>query len=307
MQKGKNIKYYITLLLSIGCIWLNAFSQTGAPSVKMLLSNNRILPGEQIKLKVQVITPVDKPITLWYNLADTFNHMEVLNRSEIDSAIDGSVKTYNQTFTITAFDSGIWNIPVLDITAGNKKVSSAPADLTVIPVQLKDSTYHDIREIIDVPVEKTPWWYWVAAALSAILLGVLIWLWIQSRKRKPVVTTQAKSSLTALEDALRELQELQTQALPEKGEWKKYYSALTTIVKTYAERKFQTGYLQKTTDEILVAFDPKLSRDTLGETAETLRIADAVKFAKYQPEIKQASLSIQHIEKTIKALDNIKQ
>lgn len=307
MQKAGNIRYYIATLISISCVWFNASAQTGEPSVKVLLSNNHILIGEQIKLNVQVTTPVDKPITQWYNLPDTFNHIEVLNRSTIDSVRDGSIKTYNQTFTITAFDSGVWNIPVVEIMAGDKKASSPPADLTVVPAQLKDSSYHDIREIISVPVEKTPWWYWVAAALSAILLGVLIWLWIKSRKGKPAVIKESKLSLSALEEAMRQLRELQIQGLPEKGEWKKYYSALTAIIKTYAERKFQNGFLQKTTDEILVSLDPKLSRETLGETAETLRIADAVKFAKYQSDIQQTSLSMQRIEKTIKELDTVKQ
>jgi hypothetical protein len=307
MQKAGNIKYYITTLISIGCVWFSASAQTGEPSVKVLLSNNHILIGEQIKLNVQVTTPVDKPITQWYNLPDTFNHIEVLSRSTIDSIRDGSVKTYNQTFTITAFDSGVWNIPVVEIMAGNTKTASQLSDLTVVPAQLKDSSYHDIREIINVPVEKTPWWYWVAAALSAILLGMLIWLWIKSRKGKPAIIKESKSSLSALEEAMRQLRELQMQGLPEKGEWKKYYSVLTTIFKIYAERKFPNGFLQKTTDEILVSLDPKLSRETLGETAETLRIADAVKFARYQPDIIQASLSMQLIEKTLKELDNVKQ
>jgi len=306
MQIKTNIKRLTIIILGLGCIVSVALGQSATTSVKAALSNNRILMGDQVKLNVQVAVPVGTPVNQWYNLPDTFNHIEVLNRSKIDSAIEGSIKTYNQTFTITAFDSGIWNIPVLNIVAGNTEASSVATDLTVVPVQLKDSAYHDIRDIIDVPVARTPWWYWVAAVLSAILLGVLIWLWLKSRKGKPIKLVQDKSALSALEEALKQLRDLKLQGLPEKGEWKKYYTSLTTIFKAYNERKYHMGAMQKTTDELLLSLEPKLFRKQLGEVAEALRISDAVKFARYEPEIQQASQSITDIEKALKELDALK-
>jgi len=305
MRKGATIRYRILLLIFIGVVtYTNGFGQA---SVKAQLSSNSILMGEQVKLNVQVSVPVDKPVTLWYNLPDTFNHIEILNRSNIDSAIEGSVKTYQQHFTVTSFDSGIWKFPSIDIISDNKKITAAPLEITIVPAHLKDSTYHDIREIIDVPVEKTPWWYWVAAALSLVLLGVLIWLWIKNRRAKPTVIKQEVSKFSPLEEAMQKLQELRLQSLPDKGEWKKYYSALGDILKLYSERKYHAGYFQKTTDEVLIQLNQKLSKQALGEVAETLRISDAVKFARYQPELTQASVSINNIEKTIKTLDSLKQ
>ncbi|MFT3703266.1 MAG: hypothetical protein QM802_12890 [Agriterribacter sp.] len=305
MQKGATIPYNILLLVLMSFFaYANGFGQA---SVNAQLNSNSILMGEQVKLNVQVSVPVDKPVTSWYNLPDTFNHIEILNRSNIDSAIEGSVKIYQQHFTITSFDSGIWKFPSIDIISDNKKVSAAPLDITIVPAKLKDSTYHDIREIIGVPVEKTPWWYWVAGALSLVLLGVLVWLWIKNSKAKPTAIKQDGSKLSPLEEAIQKLRDLRSQELPEKGEWKKYYSTLGDVLKAYTEKKYHAGYFQKTTDEILIHLNQKLSKEALGEVAETLRISDAVKFARYQPELTQASPSINNIEKTIKSLDSLKQ
>lgn len=196
-------------------------------------------------------------------------------------------------------------IPPLVIHSGNKKISSVPLELTVVPAKLTDSTYHDIRDIIEVPEQKTPWWYWVLAISSVILLGVLAWLWWKQRKHKPNVAPVNKSGLPLLEETLQRLNKLRVQNLPANAEWKKYYTELTNIFKTYYDGKFRVGVMQKTTDEILLSVDQHLPKDALSELAETLRMADAAKFAKYQPDITRSTTDIDIIEKNVKKLNTV--
>lgn len=304
MEKEKNIKSIILILVSSFCTAF-AFAQPDA-TITATLKQPQLLMGDQTQLVVQTTTSVSKPVTQWFNLPDTFNHIEILSRSPIDSSLQGNIKIYNQSFTITGFDSGIWVIPPLVIQAGNKQISSAPLEVTIVPAKLTDSTYHDIRDIIEVPQQKTPWWYWVLAVLSVMLIGVLAWLWWKQRKQTPIIAPVNKSGLPLLEETLQRLGRLRAQNLPANREWKKYYTELTDIFRIYYDRKFRDGALQKTTDELLISADQHLPKDLLSELAETLRMGDAVKFAKYQPDLTRSATDIDIIEKNVKKLDSMK-
>ncbi len=305
MAKKQNIQKFITTLLGCICIYIMP-AQSQEASINATLKQPQLLMGEQTQLAVQVNVPIDKPIAQWFNLPDTFNHLEVLQRSPLDSSITGNTKIYYQTFTITGFDSGLWVIPPLEIITGNKKITSAPLELIIVPAKLTGAAYNDIRDIIDVPVKNTPWWYWALIFLGiAVVLG-LIWWWIKQKRIRPVVSRDRETVLPLLEEAMQKLRQLKAQHFPEKNEWKKYYTELTDVFKTFNEGKFQNGTLKKTTDEILITMSQYLSKEALGELAETLRIADAVKFAKYQPDITRSAMDIEIIEKNLKKLDTIK-
>lgn len=303
MKKGsciyKSTCSIIGYLLTCGI----AFAQQA--SVNAVLNKDRLLIGEQVKLDLEYKLPVGAPVSGLFNLPDTFNHLEIINRSPIDSSLEGGVKTYRQSFTITGFDSGVWVVPPVSLIVDKQKIRSQPLSIAVIPVHLSDSTYHDIREIIDVPVQESNWWYWIAGALSLVLLGILIWLWLRSRKHKPATLKAMEVKGSALEEALQRLQELKKAGYTDRKEWKLYYSTLIGIFRNYTERKYHLGFLQKTTDEILFVLHERLSREMMGELADVLRVADAVKFAKYQPQVNRADLDFEIIEKTITKIDSI--
>lgn len=272
------------------------------------VDRGQVLLGEQIKLKLEINTPSTQPVAQWFNIPDSFNHLEVVERTPVDSSLEGAVKKYVQQFTITGFDSGVWNIPSFPVTVAGKTYNTQPVTITIVPIQLQDSAYHDIHEIINVPEEKTPWWYWAAGILALILIAVLIWLWLKTQKKKsenPVANNTEK--LSALQEALGKLRLLQQENLPAKGDWKKYYSALSEIVKTYSQKRFALPALQYTTDELLVQLNAGASRQTLGKLAESLRIADAVKFAKYHPEMEQSTKDIENIKVALQELDRLKE
>lgn len=304
MINRKHIPIFLLWLLSYG----NAVqAQEAQVSVNADVDRSQILLGEQIRLKLEINASPAQSVTQWFNVPDSFDHLEIIEKTPVDSSLEGAIKKYVQQFTITGFDSGVWNIPPFPVAVAGKTYQTQPVSITVVPVRLQDSTYHDIREIINVPEEKTSWWYWVAGILSLALIAVLIWLWIRSRKKQPVTAVTTTEKRSALQEALEKLRQLQQENLPAKGEWKKYYSVLSEIVKTYSSKRFTLPALQYTTDELLVQLASGASRETLGKLAESLRIADAVKFAKYQPEAEQATKDIHTIEATLQELDRLKQ
>jgi hypothetical protein len=304
MKKGSSL-YKATVLMIIGSLFVHSGALGQQASLSATVNKDRLLIGEQVKLDITCKLPAGASISGWVNLPDTFNHLEIVDRSPVDSSLEGSVKTYHQSFTITGFDSGVWVVPPVALIADQQKISSGPLSLAVVPVHLTDSAYHDIRDIIDVPVEKTSWWYWIAGALSLILIGILVWLWMRSGKRTALPLKPVEVKGSPLEEALQQLLELKKSGYIEREEWKLYYSTLTKIFKNYNERKYRSGFPQKTTDEILVTLNQGLPKDMISGLAGTLRVADAVKFAKYRPEAGQAEADIAVMEKTIKQQDNL--
>jgi hypothetical protein len=277
------------------------------PSVHTSVSAHAILLGQQTELTVELSLPREMGLSGWFNYPDTFNHLEILSRQKIDTVTQLDNILYRQKMVITGFDSGRWVIPSMTVEAGNKKIKTDTLSVFVSPVSLKDSTYHDIKEIISVPEVKTPWWYWVLGAITlAVLIAAALYFF---KKRKPAVAVVKEEviKMSPIEQARQSLKLLKQEQLPGKGELKKYYIQLQDILRVYMQRRYAMSTMQKTTSELLVQLkDIGISEEPLSRTAEVLRIGDAVKFAKYLPESQQQDLSFDVISGSIENLEKLK-
>ncbi len=89
------------------------FSQNVSASV----DRDKILIGEQVELSLKV-TNMDRSIQdidKWFNLPDSFNHLEVVKRLPVDTSVVDGIYTYSQKILLTSFDSGYWQIPPANI------------------------------------------------------------------------------------------------------------------------------------------------------------------------------------------------
>lgn len=275
MNKRKiNIVFFGWLILS--CVSLHAFSQT----VKATPDRDRIYIGEQIKIKLSVEGGT-AGIT-WFKFSDSVNHLDILQRSKIDTVLSGKVTNYYQTITITSFDSGRWEFPSLSIANINK--TTAPVSIDVLPVDVsKMQDYNDIKDIEDVEPENNWLITGIIAAVTLFSLFMLVWLFIK-KKRAALLNQDIKNRLSPLDWALAELSKLNAKSLQSPAEVKKYYSELSRISRTFFNMQMSQKSLQQTTDEWMVSLLP-LSVDNETKTTffQFLRMADTVKFAKYLP------------------------
>lgn len=282
-----------------------ALAQTNPASIKATLNRSQVLIGEPIDLLIEVKSGLTSSPSQWFNLPDTFNHLEVLRRFAVDTLKGASGTSYQQHITLTGFEPGVWVIPPVHVVVNKSSLQTDPIAVTIVPAPLTDSAYHGIREIIDVPESKPNRAYRIAGILSAIALAVLLWLWLKSRVARPAIAG-SHVGLSPLQEACNSLKQLSGEKLVEKKEWKKHYSMLTGILKRYVERKFRIPAMQYTTDELLLQVQARLGKDAVADVAETLRVADAVKFARYQPTAGQAEDSAGRIETTLQKLDKLK-
>lgn len=261
-------------------------------SVSAVADREKILIGEQIRLLLK--TDNINGITNWFAFPDTVNHLEVVERSKIDTIAVGGTPNFQQVITITSFDSGQWQIPALDIALANgSKASTQPITIDVIPVdvsQLQD--YHDIKEIVEVEQKNS---YLIINIIVAItLISIAMVYWLMSKKR--VVAAGApklKGNLTPLEWALQELDILRSENLPINNAVKQHYLKLTNIARQFFYLQLHHQSLHQTTDEWMLNLQAiPVRQDAKTSFLQLLRLADTVKFAKYLPPAEENARSI---------------
>lgn len=306
---GTRVQHFLIHLVSW---WIFSFglmnvavAQEEMPAAHTYLNRNQVLLGEEVKMSLEVKTAVGLPVSKWPELPDSIHQLEILSKSSIDTTIDGDKVTYRQIYTITGFNPGTWIIPPLAVVVNNKRLHSDSLSLTIVPVPLTDSSYHDVRELIEVSDTGMPWWYWVAGIMTILALMVLIGLRIKSRANKRVPVKPA-STASPFQEAMKALEYLEKARLANNEEKKEYYSQLTRIFKEFMEKTYKKKMMQKTTPEILVEIKSLLDKDLFHEVSEILREADTVKFARYQPNQDRLPASLNVIRKSVQSMNRQK-
>jgi len=137
--------------------------------------------------------------------------------------------------------------------------------------------YHDIKDVIDVQVKekKEETWYWYAAA-SALLVAAIIYFLVR-KKKKPVAKIPF---VDPYKEARQELEKLVKENLTSKP----FYTRLVDIFRLYISRRKGIASLQKTADDLVVQLRSlKLPAEEFNRLAQSLRLSDFVKFAKFEP------------------------
>lgn len=284
---GKNFNLLLALLFSAS---VPALSQTDA-SVTARVDARTITVGDQVRLFIEATNNNKAGYLQWAPIPDTFDHLEVVERSNIDTTTQGDIAIYKQKLLITGFDSGIFRIPPFVFTV--VPVSGAPytifsdsfhLSVNTVPVDTTQP-FQPIKEIIAV---KTTWrdyiWLIIGGLVFLALAAFVIFYFIRNKKT-PIPSFVPKAPAeTPQEQALRLLAELEQQQLWQKDKIKDYYTGLTDILRNYIEQRFRIPALERTTDELLQdaqkhpEMNPQYSR-----LAGILSTADMAKFAKAKP------------------------
>jgi hypothetical protein len=276
------------ILILVFCFGSLLFVQA-QPSLKTTVDKNEILIGEQLKLKITATLPKQDFFIKWIEIPDSLQHFEVVEKSKIDSSFTNQKLTgLSQTITFTSFDSGKFVLPSFDVdftpSTNDTSYSILTDSFTVNVGYVADSTQtlRDIKTIRDVK-DEVPIWYWIAGAAGLLLL-VLIGILLYRYFKKGGKILPARSSLSAYQNAITELEKLKQSDLSSPAGIKQYHSRLPEILKQYLAAKQGAFYGSSTTSEMLILLNQKnINRETVSKTAAALRCSDAVKFAKYLP------------------------
>ena len=275
-----------------------------AIKVKVSLDRQEIIIGQPVHMLVEAFVPGSVPLT-WPAL-DSLPHFEWLEKGGLDSIRKTDEQYYRQYFTITSFDSGAWAIPQLPFYSGNKKYLSDTVMLRVNYSKFDPKQdYHDIKDIIDIPNPYAKWIPWGVGAVTLIALALVVWL--VTRKKLLQRTVEAPLViLTPYEEAIRQLEELHKQGAGVDGQIKIYYTRLNDILRLFVLRRLGIASMAETNEELIgqIRRLPLTARQ-FDELAETLHMADFVKFAKYQPGAEDNERSYQVIRQSVDHLNEI--
>jgi BatD DUF11 like domain len=273
-------------------------------SVRTSVDRDKILIGEPIELIVEAYTPLGASVN-WFG-EDSIPHFEVVSRSRLDTieSIDG--KKVIQRLIITSFDSGRWQIPAFQVNVeGQSYFSDTTLSVGVgyVPFDA-GADYRDIKQIIETDNPSLKYLPWIIAAVALICFAGFIFL-IRKRKPpagkpKPVVHT----IVSPYDEAMQAIEELKQKGVTE-GQEKIFYTEVNDILRKYMARKFAISTVEKTNDELIGKIaDLNLPKDNLFKLAQSLRMGDFVKFARYRPEQEDNKVNLDTLRVSIEILDN---
>lgn len=276
-------------------MWLFAGSTNGSAQdvvARISADTNRILIGKPIRLNLQLSQPKSLNIE-WPVFTDSLGGMEILQYFPPDTmkVDDPNILLRSQTITVTSFDSGGYVIPSIVF---NYKVAGVSKDIVIETDPLSIEVYSvpvdttlDIRDIR--PVEKAPfdpmWIIWALLAYHVLLILIALVVWYLNKRNAvgEVVNAPVVARIPAHIIALEALTTLEGERVWQNGQVKLYYTRLTDILRQYIERRWLVNAMELTSDEILEhGFVNTIDKLNKEELERVLRLADLVKFAKWQ-------------------------
>jgi len=288
-----------------------------AQEVSASIDRNKILIGEQVTLQIKVENFNARTTFLqnWFYPPDTPTHLQVVNREAVDTIDVGGLTTYMQKLILTSFDSGKWKLDPMQVimqerSTGKKTILQTDSlFLEVLPVDVSNmQSYHDIKDILAVET-RPDYTLYIAIAVSFVILAILVYLLVKRKRIKKEEPPKPVYKGTPLEHALQKIKGLERENLAAKGQIKLFYTQLSDICKNYFSDQLQVRSTQSTSDELMVLLGVYLQNEKYRtQFYQLLRLADAVKFAKYIPVTEQndeaittAVTSLQHIDALTKA------
>ena len=298
---------FLILILLLGSLPLFCKAQQAV----VTLDRDQIVLGEQVtlQLKVENLTDQAQSLYSWFKVQDTAGHIQVVKQGKIDTiSVDGQT-TYMQKLTVTSFDSGSWQIPVIepvvsDINHQQYSLQTKPVNLDVLPVdvsQLKD--YHPLKEILPVNYTDYTWVYIAGGILIlALIVVILIW-WLKKRKTRPK-TAKPIVKGPPLSWALGQIDQLEKEGLVEAGKFKEFYTRLLDICRAYFDQRLSSHAFQATSKEMVASLQNYLVRHQERINLESFtNLSDYVKFAEHSPEVEKTQEAVLTARQTLQSIE----
>ncbi len=263
--------------------------------VSATVSDQNILIGEQFQLSLEASAPTSLKLQ-WFDIKDV-PHFEILRRSKIDSQVNGNKLKLVQTFTMTSWDSGRWQLPSFSLPRSNR---TKPITIEVSfssPFDPKQP-YHDVKNILEVNRPGQVKWYWYLVGL-ALLVALFLLLFPGKKKKKEEVLSEG-----AFKKALKRLDALKKKS-PQDA--KIFYTELIDIFREYLHHRKNIQSFSKTTEDLgRQVGQLHIPKNDYQQLLEILELSDFVKFARYQPSLSENQISFDVIKKSIGSIENIK-
>ncbi|WP_298923828.1 BatD family protein [uncultured Allomuricauda sp.] len=293
----RNVFFLIILI----CSQLS-FAQS---KVSSEIDTTSIKIGEQIKYKITVET--DSTDIVHFPEGQTFSPLESVEAIMMDTVKNKNKVTLQRIYALTQFDSGAYTIPPQRIAINEQPFFTDSFQIKVadVVVDTTKQKMFDIKPLIEVEKSYAKIWKMVLWILLTFFIigGLVYWFFL---RKKPLTEEEKEALLPPYDRALLELKKLENSKYLIQDEYKKYYSELTDIVRSYLEEDVNVSALESTTGQLIAklemlkdAGDLKLDDETLTQFQNILQTADLVKFAKSKPSTSVAEQDRKLVEQIV--------
>ncbi|MFN0202525.1 MAG: BatD family protein [Bacteroidia bacterium] len=275
------------ILLSISCL-LFALVFGQEVQTKCITDKTQILIGEQFQLTISVQHSAKQQIVPFV-LPDTLQGFELIRKTPAITGEEKGLKSFQQNFTLTHFDSGIYQLPALPIfyqeaeDTTKQVVYTQPITIRVNTVAV--DTSKAFRPIYPIQTTEFEWQeaipYFIVLGVLLLIALVIYLFWLRKKRKKVVLPPPPPRPLV-------EIVAEKFQAIEKEKKWetlspKLYYTELTEVLRFYLAKRYNIQTLEATTDELLAQMKDKVEKEKYFTLEGILRTADLAKFAKLAP------------------------
>jgi len=302
-RQNINKKSFRTTLRNLIIVSVFFFGFSAHSQVTSTIDTTNIRIGEEIIYTIQV--EADATDLVLFPEGPTFNPLEVIESYIIDTTrLQDKIKLIKK-YGLTQFDSGSYTIPAQRIVVNNNPFNTDSIRVEVANVLVdttKQKMFHikPAFEVGDPSFNLKKLLYWLIPIL--ILIGIGLYLYFRRKKKK----REAEQQLPPYEEALEALKVLDDSHFLKNDNSKKYYSALTEIIKTYIHREVDDSALESTSNELIErlilhrdAGNFDFDSDTIKKLDSIFKRADLIKFAKMKEQEGQAKVDRSVVEEII--------
>ncbi len=302
-QNNINMPFRTALRNLIIVSVLLLFGATSFSQVSSTIDTTQIKIGEEIIYTIQV--EADSTDLVLFPEGQTFAPLEVIESYKVDTTrLKDKIKLIKK-YGLTQFDSGSYTIPTQRIVINNNpfntdSIKVEVANVVVDTIQQKMYHIKPAFEVADPSFNFIKVLYWLVPIL--VLLGVFLYFYFRRKKKRK----EAEQLLPPYEEALEALKELDGSHFLKNDNSKKYYSALTEIIKRYLHREVDDSALESTSNELIErlilhrdAGNFEFDTETIKKLESIFKRADLIKFAKMREQEGQAKVDRSVVEEII--------
>ncbi len=262
--------------------------QRGPLSVHVRLDKNQLTIAETLWLEFETTIEPGYEVNM-PNVDGVLKDFGIVDWQNLGNRLDANdniVSTYR--YRLEPFLSGEFAIPAFtfefrDVNQPDGEtyeLVTEPIDVEVSSLLGEDRSrlvIADIEEVVDMPAESSLWWLLLLIIPAAG--GLVFYL------RKKRAKEAERIFKSAHEIAYARLQALVRLDLIKAGKVKRFYEAISDILRHYIEDRFELRAPERTTEEFLfeIRNTEKLCESDRNSLTEFLTHCDLVKFAKHSP------------------------
>ncbi|MBN2619916.1 hypothetical protein JXB22_02410 [candidate division WOR-3 bacterium] len=241
--------------------------------------NEKLTIGDPFAITVSITRPIDMAVSEPF--VDSLGPFMILDQTSKTVQKKGSVLT-TYDIRLAAFTAGNLELPGFRVTRMRgdtiDTITGNVIPLTIQSVMPEDMTdINDIKKAVEFP-------NFLPLIIAGIVIGCVLLAYAAYRIIRTIVRTRATETplLPPWIEALAAIDTIPVQEWLGKGLIKKYYYALSEILKRYIERRFVFNAAEQTTSELVATMKAKQIplRD---EFHHFFQRADMVKYAKLIP------------------------